>query len=50
VAGFGAFRWQRGYGAFTLDPSRLSGILRYVAQQIAHLGAGTTWPRYERTS
>src|SRR5690606_11158743 len=34
-AGFygGQFRWQRGYGAFTLDPFDLARVLAYVSHQ-----------------
>lgn len=44
----GSFHWQRGYGAFTLNPLDLSGILRYVKNQKRHHAAGTTRAAYER--
>ena len=44
----GPFRWQRGYGAFTLNPLDLSDVIRYVARQKHHHAAGTVRPAYER--
>ena len=44
----GPFRWQCGYGAFTLNPLDLPGVLRYVACQKQHHAAGTLRPAYER--
>lgn len=34
--GIGKFAWQEGYGAFTVSPSRLSRIQRYIANQVEH--------------
>jgi putative transposase len=42
------FEWQRGYGAFTLNPSDLSTVLRYVANQKQHHAEGTLWYAYEK--
>ena len=44
----GRFHWQRGYGAFTLNPLDLSGLLRYVANQKRHHAEGTVRAAYER--
>lgn len=52
TAGFydGTFRWQRGYGAFTLNPLNLSQVIAYVANQKQHHAAGRLWAAYERMS
>jgi putative transposase len=34
--GVGKFAWQEGYGAFTVSPSQLSRVQRYVANQVEH--------------
>jgi len=34
--GVGKFAWQEGYGAFTVSPSQLSRVQRYIANQIKH--------------
>jgi len=31
-----AFAWQKGYGAFTVSPSNVEGVRRYVLNQEAH--------------
>lgn len=33
---FGDFAWQNGYGAFSVDSSRLQIVLNYVSNQEAH--------------
>jgi putative transposase len=30
------FEWQEGYGAFTVSPSQVSKVQRYIANQIEH--------------
>ena len=30
------FSWQRGYGAFTVSPSQLSKVQRYIEDQVEH--------------
>ena len=30
------FAWQEGYGAFTVSPSQLSKVERYIAGQLEH--------------
>src|SRR5437016_3472931 len=35
-ARYRGFFWQRGYGAFSLSPSQLDAVLRYVEEQPAH--------------
>ena len=34
--GVGNFAWQEGYGAFTVSPSHLSRVQRYIEKQIEH--------------
>jgi REP element-mobilizing transposase RayT len=34
--GVAKFAWQEGYGAFTVSPSQLSRVQRYIANQIEH--------------
>ena len=30
------FAWQEGYGAFTVSPSQLNSVQRYIADQVEH--------------
>ncbi len=30
------FSWQRGYGAFSVSPSQLDAVLRYIKEQPEH--------------
>jgi putative transposase len=32
----GLFAWQEGYGAFSVSPSQLERVKRYIANQAAH--------------
>jgi REP element-mobilizing transposase RayT len=34
--GVNEFAWQEGYGAFTVSPSQLAKVERYIASQVAH--------------
>ncbi|MFB6274021.1 MAG: transposase [Salinibacter sp.] len=45
-----AFRWQRGYSAFTVAPPNLQGVLDYVGAQEERHASGQLWSAYERTS
>lgn len=36
VIGLQAFAWQDGYGAFTVSPSQVDPVRRYIANQTAH--------------
>ena len=45
--GHHAFRWQRGYAAFTVMPFNMERLLNYVARQKDHHASGETWPAYE---
>ncbi len=44
-----AFRWQRGYGVFTLGPRHLVEVIAYVQNQRSHHHNGTTIAALERT-
>jgi REP element-mobilizing transposase RayT len=33
---YGQFHWQRGYGAFSVSPSQLTGVVEYVEHQDEH--------------
>jgi putative transposase len=35
-ARYRGFSWQRGYGAFSVSPSQLEGVLRYIDGQKEH--------------
>jgi hypothetical protein len=34
--GVKTFAWQEGYGAFTVSPSQVGNVQRYIANQIEH--------------
>ena len=34
--GQGKFSWQEGYGAFTVSPSQIEAVKRYIANQVEH--------------
>jgi len=34
--GISRFEWQEGYGAFTVSPSQLNAVKRYIANQEEH--------------
>ena len=40
------FVWQRGYGAFSVSPSQLEGVLRYVNEQAEHRRTHTFQEEY----
>ena len=40
------FSWQRGYGAFSVSPSQLGGVLEYVQRQEEHHRARTFQEEY----
>jgi REP element-mobilizing transposase RayT len=41
------FRWQTGYGAFTLRKSDTPGVRRYILHQKEHHDKGTLCPEWE---
>ena len=42
------FKWQEGYGGFTLWPGRMQAIIDYVDNQKSHHRRGVTWEVAER--
>jgi hypothetical protein len=42
------FRWQEGYGAFTLRKEDCETVAQYILNQRAHHAAGTMNPDWER--
>jgi REP element-mobilizing transposase RayT len=42
-----SFRWQEGYGAFTVPPDDLDGLLDYVDHQKQHHANDRIHPAYE---
>ena len=34
--GHGNFRWQRGFGAFSVSPDRVAAVIRYIERQEEH--------------
>jgi REP element-mobilizing transposase RayT len=38
------FSWQTGYGAFSVSPSDLDSVARYIRKQPEHHADGTIWP------
>jgi putative transposase len=44
------FEWQLGYGAFTIDPDAMGGVIAYVQHQKQHHAANTLIGKYEKTS
>ena len=46
----GAFRWQHGYGAFTLSKRAVPVVRAYIANQEAHHRNRTTFHALERTA
>jgi putative transposase len=42
-----AFRWQGGYGAFTVSPSHVPRIREYVLNQESHHADGSIYPNLE---
>jgi putative transposase len=43
----GAFRWQAGYGAFSLGRPQLEPVIGYVNRQREHHAAGRMWGQWE---
>lgn len=42
------FSWQRGFGAFTLNPADMGDVVAYVLNQKAHHKSGELLGRFER--
>lgn len=43
------FRWQEGYGAFSVSRSHLNRVIAYIQNQKVHHTTGDTWPQWEET-
>src|SRR5690554_1147586 len=43
-----AFAWQPGFGAFTLNPNDMDGIIHYVLNQKNHHRKDDLWAQFER--
>lgn len=43
------FRWQEGYGGFTLSRAHIELAQHYVARQKQHHAQGTAWAAWEET-
>lgn len=43
------FRWQEGYGVFSVSRSHLSRVIAYIEKQKRHHEAGRIWPEWEET-
>lgn len=43
------FAWQAGFGAFTLNPNDMAGIIRYVSNQKEHHKQNDLWSAFERS-
>jgi REP element-mobilizing transposase RayT len=43
------FRWQEGYGAFSISRSHLRRVTAYVQQQPERHRSGDLWPEWEQT-
>ena len=43
----GGFKWQGGYGAFTLDKSGVPNVKSYILNQENHHNNSTFWPDFE---
>ena len=43
------FRWQEGYGAFSVSRSHVKRVRDYIQNQKRHHAEGTSWPEWEET-
>ena len=43
------FRWQEGYGAFSLSRGHVKKAVAYVEKQEEHHAGGELWPEWEET-
>jgi REP element-mobilizing transposase RayT len=43
------FRWQEGYGVFSLSRSHVGWAVQYVERQEEHHAGGKLWPEWEET-
>jgi len=47
--GEGGFRWQGGYGAFSVSPHDKKRVIQYIRNQKQHHAEGSVWPAAEET-
>lgn len=47
--GEGGFRWQGGYGAFSVSPRDRKRVIQYTLNQKQHHAEGSVWPAAEET-
>jgi putative transposase len=43
------FRWQEGYGMFSVAPDRIENVIRYIEAQKEHHAQQKTWSDWETT-
>jgi putative transposase len=43
------FRWQEGYGVFSVSRSHVQRVVGYIQNQKQHHESGTLWPEWEQT-
>lgn len=43
------FRWQEGYGVFSVSRSHVARVCRYIQNQREHHESGAIWPEWEQT-
>ena len=44
------FKWQKSYGAFTVDPGKMEGLIQYVLNQKWNHKHNKLWEHYEKTT
>ena len=47
--GYEGFRWQEGYGVFSVSRSHVKRVKAYVEGQKQRHEAGNVWPEWEET-
>lgn len=47
--GLSLFKWQEGYGVFSLSRSHVARAVAYVERQEEHHAGGALWPEWEET-
>jgi REP element-mobilizing transposase RayT len=49
LSGHEGFRWQEGYGVFSISPAHVQKVIAYVENQKQHHAEGTILARWEET-
>jgi putative transposase len=44
------FKWQEGYGVFSVSPQDRDKVIRYISNQKEHHANGTLWLTAEKTA